>query len=84
MLLKGGHRQEQTGTDTLYYKNSVHDIPGEAFKNKKDKHGTGCVLSSAIAAYIAQGEGLLNACRKAKQYVEKFIQSNAGNLGYHI
>ncbi len=83
ILLKGGHRKEKAGVDTLFYENKSFDIEGEPFKDKKDKHGTGCVLSSAIAAYVAKGESLTSACTKAKLYVERFIKSNNTKLGYH-
>ena len=32
-------------------------------------HGTGCTLSSAIASYLARGENLENAVKKAKDYI---------------
>lgn len=83
VLLKGGHRSEKLGVDTLFLDGDEIDILGQAFKEKKDKHGTGCVLSSAIAANLAFGESLEEAARHAKHYVEDFIQSNASRLGYH-
>lgn len=83
ILLKGGHRKEKYATDTLFVKNESIDISGEPFENKKDKHGTGCVLSSAIVAYVALGYDQLKACRRAKEYTEKLIKSNSTRLGYH-
>ena len=83
VLLKGGHRNEEKGTDTLFLDGMEYKIHGEEFANKKDKHGTGCVLSSAIAAYVSLGYDIIEACKKAKKYVEGFILSNAGKLGYH-
>lgn len=38
-----------------------------------DVHGTGCALSSAIAAHLALGQPLLAACRAAKAYVATLI-----------
>ena len=35
----------------------------------EDVHGTGCALSSAIAAYLARGADLVEACREAKAFV---------------
>ena len=47
------------------------------------KHGSGCVLSSAITANLAKGEDLHRACLKAKQYTEKVLNSNKTLLGFH-
>lgn len=83
VLLKGGHRTQKSGVDTLFFNNQTIDIEGEPFTHKADKHGTGCVLSAAIVAYLSQGNDLVTACTLAKRYVEAFIQSNTGKLGYH-
>lgn len=83
ILLKGGHADSGKGTDTLYLKDKYIEIEGKPFSDDADKHGTGCVLSAAITAFIAQEESLENACRKGKQYVEKFMLSNKTYLGYH-
>ena len=83
LLLKGGHRKEMIGRDELY------TIEGGYFTfNPKgsiiaEKHGSGCVLSSAITAYVASGFPLLKACFRAKRYTEKVLSSNATLLGYH-
>ena len=37
--------------------------------NNNNTHGTGCTLSSAIASYLARGENLENAVKKAKDYI---------------
>jgi hydroxymethylpyrimidine/phosphomethylpyrimidine kinase len=47
------------------------------------KHGSGCVLSAAITANIALGKDLASACKKAKIYIEKFLNSNTTLLGQH-
>ncbi len=82
VLLKGGHREEK-GVDTLFTLGKAKDIPGKPFSETDSKHGTGCVLSAAIAANLAQGSKLLAACKQAKHYVESFMKSNPLNLGYH-
>ncbi|MBP6610655.1 MAG: hydroxymethylpyrimidine/phosphomethylpyrimidine kinase [Paludibacter sp.] len=82
VLIKGGHRLDKMGCDLLFENGVFTEIQGTSF-NGKSKHGTGCVLSSAIAAYLAQGNSLIDSCTKAKNYVERFIQSNDLNLGYH-
>jgi len=82
VLIKGGHRQDKTGCDLLVEKGNYTEISGTSFHGKS-KHGTGCVLSAAIAAYMAKGNSLIDSCAQAKTYVEKFILSNDLNLGYH-
>jgi hydroxymethylpyrimidine/phosphomethylpyrimidine kinase len=44
-------------------------------------HGTGCTLSSAIAARLALGDDLVSACRAAKAYVTRAI-AEAPGLGH--
>jgi hydroxymethylpyrimidine/phosphomethylpyrimidine kinase len=82
VLLKGGHRPNALGTDTLY-KPVDHTIIAAGVDKVAPKHGSGCVLSAAIAARLALGQSLPDACRGAKQYIETFLNSNQSLLGYH-
>ena len=41
----------------------------------RDRHGTGCTLSSAIATYYSCGKTLKNSCRMAINYVNHAIGS---------
>lgn len=82
ILIKGGHRDDEPGTDILQVNDrELRLLPDvdEVFP----KHGSGCVLSAAIAAYIASGHDLEDACRKAKSYVERYLNSHTSLLGYH-
>ncbi|WP_066632159.1 hydroxymethylpyrimidine/phosphomethylpyrimidine kinase [Labilibacter marinus] len=81
-LLKGGHNKEKPGTDILITNGEQTEIEGKSFHGQS-KHGTGCVLSSAISANLAHNLGILQACIQGKKYVERFILSNEGNLGFH-
>ena len=83
VLWKGGHKNETKGTDILFTKNKEISIQ-PTFVNCSEKHGSGCVLSSAIAAYLSLGENLEEACKKAKLYTEKILQSNLSKLAYHV
>jgi len=47
------------------------------------KHGSGCVLSSALTANLALGYPLPIAAERAKRYVERFLTSNKTLLGWH-
>jgi len=72
VLIKGGHGHGPESSDYLISKNSVHrlDAPRIATSNT---HGTGCSLSSAIAAELAKGNGLEASVRTAKAYVSAAI-----------
>ena len=52
----------------------------KVFKSRKYKtkntHGTGCTLSSAIAAYYSCGKTLKKSCELATKYVNSAIRSN--------
>lgn len=82
VLLKGGHNKVEQGVDYLFMKDKIEKI----FPTKKDvcpKHGSGCVLSSAIASNLAKGYDLITSCRNGKKYVEHFLSSNQTLLGTH-
>lgn len=83
VLLKGGHHPTMPGHDFLYLKNGPikQFMPRES--NASGKHGSGCVLSAAIVAYLSQGFDLTEACYKAKKYAYQFLISNNSLLGYH-
>jgi hydroxymethylpyrimidine/phosphomethylpyrimidine kinase len=83
VLWKGGHKNKTKGTDILLTQNNeitIHPTLG----NCSEKHGSGCVLSSAITAHLSLDENLEQACRKAKLYTEKILQSNLSKLAYHV
>jgi hydroxymethylpyrimidine/phosphomethylpyrimidine kinase len=82
VLLKGGHRPDALGTDTLY-EAAGRTIMEAGVEKVFPKHGSGCVLSAAITARLALGQHVQEACRGAKQYVESFLNSNQSLLGYH-
>lgn len=73
ILLKGGHASNHAD-DTLFTQKDKIVISGERIPNAQ-KHGTGCVLSSAIASNLAVGYDLEMACRKAKVYLTSRIES---------
>lgn len=84
VLLKGGHSEVKDDVLILQNKKGEERIVIEGSSNKMNpKHGSGCVLSSAIASYIALGNELPLACIKGKHYVEKILGSNEGLLAYH-
>ncbi len=83
VLIKGGHSKDGTATDTLYQEGKM---PHQFKVNKRSnfsKRGTGCVLSSAILANLANGLELIQACEKAKTYTQNYITSNSSEIGFH-
>ena len=82
VLLKGGHSEKSTGIDFLYENENVTELkPTET--NLSAKHGSGCVLSSAIASNLALGFDLKKSCIEGKKYVEQFLGSSKSLLGFH-
>lgn len=83
LFLKGGHRETEVGKDELFTKEGKYFVLNAKDKNCTEKHGSGCVLSSAITSYLALGFPLLKACYRGKQYTERVLSSNKTLLGYH-
>ncbi len=83
VLLKGGHSETEKGIDFLYANGKVIKI-----ENTKEelpaKHGSGCILSSAIVANLALGQSIEDACRNGKKYIEQILKSNSELLAYHV
>ena len=78
VLVKGGHNVNDA-SDFLYGKTENGEIVAKWFKgrriNNPNTHGTGCTLSSAIAANLAKGESLENAVEKAKEYISGALEA---------
>ncbi|PWW26350.1 MULTISPECIES: hydroxymethylpyrimidine/phosphomethylpyrimidine kinase [unclassified Chryseobacterium] len=84
LLIKGGHREDHLGTDILVENGKeILLAPAERNTTYFPKHGSGCVLSSAITAELAKGKNMETACRNGKLYIEKFLKSNSSLLGTH-
>ncbi len=73
-LVKGGHLPvEGPVVDRLHTRDARH-----AFEHPRlalDAHGTGCTLASAIAARLALGDGIADACSAATDYVHRALQA---------
>jgi len=70
ILIKGGHARGPA-VDTLYGGKTVLSFSTK--RRKGDFHGTGCVLSSAITVFIAQGFPVEKAVEKAKLFVDSLL-----------
>jgi hydroxymethylpyrimidine/phosphomethylpyrimidine kinase len=72
VLLKGGHAQERDARDRL----AVRNEPLQRLAAPRvgaARRGTGCALASAIAAGLAHGRTLVEACQGAKEYVHRSL-----------
>lgn len=73
VLCKGGHSINDAN-DLLYDDGGYEWFQGERIENP-NTHGTGCTLSSAIAAGLAKGEDMKTAVRNAKDYITGALRS---------
>lgn len=78
VLLKGGHLPGDQVVDVLARPGHVDMVLSSARMASRNTHGTGCTLSSAIAAHLALGEPLERAVRAAREYILGAIQAGAG------
>lgn len=78
VLLKAGHLADEELTDIFY---NAEDGTTLMLKSKRiftrNTHGTGCTLSSALAAFLARGLLLNDAVQQAKAYIDGAILQGA-------
>jgi hydroxymethylpyrimidine/phosphomethylpyrimidine kinase len=84
VLVKGGHLAEGDSLDLLYLGTVDRIIPLAAERIRTDNnHGTGCTLSSAIAAGLACGLDIEAAVKEAKAYIGAALRAGAAyRLGH--
>jgi hydroxymethylpyrimidine/phosphomethylpyrimidine kinase len=71
ILLKGGHSTGEEAIDLLISRGGVERLV--ATRVAASSRGTGCALASAIAAELAHGKTLQEACTAAKRYVLRML-----------
>ena len=84
VLVKGGHLEGEDSDDCLCLGDGKRIVrfPGARLATRNN-HGTGCTLSSAIAAFIAKGNDVEAAVRHAKEYITGAIRAGAAyRLGH--
>lgn len=75
VLVKGGHFFGSTeSNDYLLYAENQLDVLTAKRVKTNNTHGTGCTLSSAIASFLAQGNELPQAIKRAKAYITKALE----------
>jgi hydroxymethylpyrimidine/phosphomethylpyrimidine kinase len=77
VLIKGGHLPGETVIDLLMTQSGEKTWMQAPRIQSPNTHGTGCTLSSAIAAHLALGATLLDAVQLARDYVRGALQAGA-------
>jgi hydroxymethylpyrimidine/phosphomethylpyrimidine kinase len=77
VLMKGGHLDGDEAIDLLVTAGGLHRFAAPKI-GSSNLHGTGCVLSSAIAGYVARGAPLADAVERAKAFVRQAIVAGQG------
>ena len=72
VLIKGGHGQGSESIDYFVRDSGTVALAAPRIATK-NTHGTGCSLSSAVAAGLAKGENLETAVRNAKAWISAAI-----------
>jgi hydroxymethylpyrimidine/phosphomethylpyrimidine kinase len=74
VLLKGGHLSGEDSTDLLFGGDAVTELPARRIATR-NTHGTGCTLSSAIAALLPRFD-VVGAARRGKAYLTEAIAAS--------
>jgi len=75
VLVKGGHLSGAMAEDVLFAGGKVSRFSAPRVETR-NTHGTGCTLSSAIAAHLARGMALDDAVRAAKDYLTDALRAS--------
>jgi hydroxymethylpyrimidine/phosphomethylpyrimidine kinase len=78
VLIKGGHGSDAHVDDWLYLpeEDRMERFSADRVATRNN-HGTGCTLSSAIAAHLARTSSLFDAVRNAKEYITEAVRAGA-------
>ncbi|MFC5558999.1 bifunctional hydroxymethylpyrimidine kinase/phosphomethylpyrimidine kinase [Ureibacillus thermophilus] len=75
VVMKGGHMDEPTATDRIYFQDgSTFQLKSKRI-HTKHTHGTGCTFSAAITAYLGRGFSVKDSIIEAKKYVQSAIEN---------
>lgn len=78
ILIKGGHGDGASVRDVLIEADGQISIFESPRQDARHTHGTGCVLSTAIACGLAEGKSLIGAVRRAHDFVQHAIRTAPG------
>ena len=78
VFLKAGHLHDEELVDIFYNAEEDRILPLRSRRlATRNTHGTGCTLSSALAAFLARGCSLAEAATQAKEYIAGAIEAGA-------
>jgi hydroxymethylpyrimidine/phosphomethylpyrimidine kinase len=78
ILVKGGHGEGDKSSDLLYVLSKDRMVCLEENRIQTgNNHGTGCTLSSAVAAYLALGNDVEIAVARAKEFITGAIEAGS-------
>jgi hydroxymethylpyrimidine/phosphomethylpyrimidine kinase len=77
-VVTGGHSEDLI--DLFFDGEQMVEIPGERHPDGA-AHGSGCTHASALAAYLARGEGPLEAARKAREIASAAVGAGLREIG---
>ncbi len=77
-VVTGGHSEDLV--DLFFDGEQLIEIPGERHPDGA-AHGSGCTHSSALAAFLARGEGPLEAARKARVVASEAVGAGLRGIG---
>ena len=83
IFVKDCEPESGNAVDTLFYEGKTH-----VFSEKKlsghEKHGSGCVLSSAIISFLDKDNSdIVSACADAKKHTKEFLFTSEKRIGHH-
>lgn len=78
VLIKGGHLSEgETAVDVLWESGRLHEFRAPRVA-AVEIHGSGCIYSAAITAWLARGADLVEAVRRAKSHITEQFRKRRG------
>ena len=73
VIIKGGHMPTSEAVDLIYFDGKFIELKSPRIRVKGATHGTGCSFSAAITAELANGKGIIEAVKSAKEFITHAI-----------
>ena len=83
IIVKGGHDSMNKGVDMLYTPSETYEFKPFDILKGYEKHGSGCMFSTALACYLAMGYSWQKATQSAKSFTYHRMVSNTSLLAYY-
>lgn len=81
VLIKGGHLAPsghlEAGATDIFFDENGEEFFESKFIRGVDTHGSGCILSAAVTAFLARGFELKNSVKKAKDFIDGLLRNPA-------